>query len=968
MQFSLPSSRTVAALALLVVSCGPAGPRERFESDVVPILEGYCLAGACHGVLPDAEARGEVINWEFFHIRVHEDLRIVDVDEAYEMVKSRINTIERAEFSSLLRKPLAPSAGGLIHRGGEQFAHGGTAPYRQLLAWIESESGGGEGADRAELTANEERFASEVLPHLAARQCLNQSCHGPTAPFTSFEPPLEIDGQSLFSVAAMRKNYRSARLHLFLGGEVGLSRLIRKALPLDRGGVAHRGGNDIFFSGPDDAPAVAIAGWAEAERAEVFAPASPEVTGVVFVRGPLSASRPFSPGTPEPFTPGSDLYVLEPATPDGVLRNLTAAVHPDGPVEIRDPAVNHDGDRIAFAMRSSGAEAFNLYEIGVAGGGFRQLTFDPRLSQGGALIGNIEPTYGPDGRIFFVSSRAGVLADGLDIVDTDIWAVDPDSGEMERLTYDPSPAATPSFIPTGKTYGTLAFTMRRTIGDRYEAPVFRFPLDHNRGYHGDPEIHIHHGITVAEDILRSMRTMPDGRFSGVLLDRDNMWRGGRLAIFDRQFGPEMPRGDENQAAVGGFRHAFTVVDQEVAASGPSAGGFYRHPVPLPDGRLLTTYAPGPVDLSDPAAVFDIGIYALEIAEDRQTAEPQLRSRTALIDEPGVAEYDAEPIVTRPLEDDPDHEPAWDAEREMTTGLVAFRHVETLEAIFSNLSQRGEKTLRDDLVYARLLEAVPVTPQQYGEARIGLGVHGRTRILGEVALAGGSLYLEVPADRPFRVQFLDGERMAVGAQHNRWNHVAPGETFPGGVSPTLYPSLCAGCHGSLSGDPGDVGGPISDAITAASVTLATHDNLNPRRPLAPTSIGDDSFTTDYRRDIAPLIARSCAVADCHGGADPAGGLNLDAVATGDFDSAYEALLAPGWGSGEEAGPWGVHMYVDSTRGSARRSYLIERIYGRELDAPRALEQPCPGDPELSVEERLLFVRWIDQGAVYRGEPE
>ena len=55
-------------------------------------------------------------------------------------------------------------------------------------------------------------------------------------------------------------------------------------------------------------------------------------------------------------------------------------------------------------------------------------------------------------------------------------------------------------------------------------------------------------------------------------------------------------------------------------------------------------------------------------------------------------------------------------------------------------------------------------------------------------------------------------------------------------------------------------------------------------------------------------------------------------------------------------------------SAWSSYLIELIYGRELGAPRALSAPCPGDPPLSDDERMVFVRWIDSGAVYRGAAE
>jgi len=922
----VPRSRLrLAIVGALLTGCGSPSASDRFEDEVVPVLENYCLGGACHGVGPNAVANGDVIDWDHFHVRVGTDLVVTDPLEAYANTKLRINTSELAELSSLLRKPLSLDAGGLPHAGGVQFDRLDSPPAQTLLAWIKTETGGGEGEPATTLTGNQQLFADEVLPHLESRQCMNAACHGRFAPFTAFEPPMYIDGETRFSTAAILHNYKAARMHLNVSGDPWLSRLVRKGLPLDAGGIAHRGGNDIFFVGNDGDPkadpaAQAIARWAEAERIARFQPDEPTLDGVVYVRGPLAERTPFDHSQ---FQPGTDLYVLEPPTTAGVSRNLTASAHPSGPADVRDPAVSHDGKRVAFAMRPSASDALNIYEIGVDGTGFRQLTFDPLALPGGGVATNAQPTYGPDGRVYFVSTRAGMLAHGNDQLDTDVWAVDLQSLVLERITYNPSPESTPSFIGVGKSYGTLAFTMRRTVGGKYEAPVLRMPLDHNKAYHGDPELHIHHGVTADADIIYDLRTLPDGRFSCVLMDRGETWRGGRLAVFDRQFGPELPVGAEASTSMGGFQHPFTV------KSDP--GDSYRHPVPLADGTLLVTRL---------AASGDAGLYSATIDDVDGSF-----SFVTLVDEPGIAEYDAEPIIRRPLEDDPSHEHAWDSTRTLKTGVLAFRHVETLEALFTNLEVRGEKILRDDLVYARLLGWVPTTPNEVSGAPIGMAGAGRTRILGEVPLAGGSLLLEVPSDVPFRVQLLNADRMAVGTQQNRWLHIAPGETFPGGVNPKLYPGLCAGCHGSLSGDRGDVGGPVSDAITSASITLATHDNLNPRRPLDPVSVGDSPLDIDFRRDVSPLLQRSCANAGCHD-ATAAGNLNLTVQSTALFDTSYEALLS-------RVGP------------SAYKSYLLERIMGKELGAPRMLDGTCTGDPALNGDEVLLLIRWVDMGAVYRG---
>ncbi len=951
----------LGALCLLpgLAGCGSDSAKEQFNHEVVPILESTCLASTCHGVLPDAEARGESVDFSFFFVRIRQDGRVLDREQAYERTKSRINTRERGEFSTLLRKPLAVEAGGEPHYGAADFASTDDRRYRRLLAWIRREADGGEGKSRGALTDNQQLFANTVLPHLATRQCMNEACHGTVAPFTNFEQPMPIGGQLEFPTDAIEKNYDRARIHLHLGGDPLLSRLIRKAVPLEEGGVIHRGGNDIFFDGSDSPAVKAIAAWADAER-DAAVGSIPQLQGYVFVRGPVAPQQPFA---QDSFNPGSDLWVLQPPTPGGALRNLTASAHSQAPADVRDPAVSHDGQRVTFAMRRGQNDAHNIYEIGVDGGGLRQLTDDALELPGGGRAANVQPTYGPDGRIFFVSTRSGQLADGFDQLDSEIWAVDPESGALERLTHNPSPEVTPSFIGVGKSYGTLAFTMRRTIGGRFEAPVFRMPLDHNRQFHGDPELHIHHGITRADSIVYAMRTLPDGRFVCVLIDRNNVWRGGQLAVFDRQFGPEIPRGAESEAAVGGFQHAFHILSSDSPGSRFPLGGFYRHPVPLPDGRLLVTRSASPVSLDDAKAQPELGLRLVTLEESRQDGGPRVTAEVTLLDEVGVAEYDAEPIVIRPLEDDPSHAHDWDRERQDQTGIFSHRHVQTLEAIFANLEQRGAKHFRDDLTYARFVEALPITPNGLASAPVGLGPNVAARVLDELPLEGNSLYARVPADRPFRLQLLNADRMAVGTQHNRWIHVAPGEKFPGGVAPGLFPTLCSGCHGALSGDPGDVGGPLPDLISTASITMATHENLNPRRPRSPVDVGLSPLSVDFVKDVRPLISRSCLGSQCHSTASAAAGLDLSETPTANFDVGYEALLQSGSGSG------GGFALVDAKTPSARQSYLMERVSGREFGASRKLDGTCPGAPPLSPDELRTLSRWIDLGAAYRvgGQP-
>jgi hypothetical protein len=80
------------------------------------------------------------------------------------------------------------------------------------------------------------------------------------------------------------------------------------------------------------------------------------------------------------------------------LRTGTLKVLLDDPKGgVRDPQLHYDGKKILFSYRRGGTATFHLYEIDIDGGNLKQLTDGPD--------DDIEPTYCPDGRIVFGSSR-----------------------------------------------------------------------------------------------------------------------------------------------------------------------------------------------------------------------------------------------------------------------------------------------------------------------------------------------------------------------------------------------------------------------------------------------------------------------------------------------------------------------------------------------------------------------------------
>jgi len=950
--------------AAALAGCSASDPAAVFRRDVVPVLESTCAASTCHGVAPGAEEAGEVIDRSQLFFDLNEAGRIADVAAARETAREAIDT-SAPLLSTLLRKPLSESWGGLPHHGGENLPSLEDEAARILLDWIALEKDGGEVAPP--LNALEQQFASEVQPLLFSMSCATGGCHGLSAAI-----PYHLDGgvQGEVSAGVTRENYTQSRRMLALGGDPSQSRLLRKSLPLHEGGIVHKGGNSTFLTRRDDPRAAPIVAWACAERAAAtgqgcLADDEPAARGVVFVRGPLAPGDPFD---LDSFSPGGDLFFapfLDAELTPGQPVNLTAELH-DGPADIRDPDVDASGRFVVFAMRPTAAQGHSLWTLDLQSGDAEQLTQAPGLLPDGGIATDRDPTWAPDGSVWFASTRAGVLAHAGRFEDSDLFEVEVATGAVARRTWTPHAERTPTFLAVGKTAGEVLFsTLRDAVQDRAAGHLFRFPPDLHVEYH------VHFGLTATEDLLLAPREMPDGRHAVVLGSLHGAWDAGRIGVIERNFGPELRGRAAAEPSLPFYAPPLRRLDPGARSDGVTPR-LVREVAPLADGQLLASVADGPLDLADPDADFDLRIEVLTLAEAPDGSGPQIDERRTLWDAPGVHDYDPQPVAARwpgPAQGRLDLNSA--------TGTFIHNGLPMNDALLRRPEPAGDKGLEtarfDDV---RLVEALPLPPNarvpvpsnelrdgQLTATSTGIGSHPPSRVLAELPVApDGSFAVDLPVGVPFRVQGLGGDGWASGAMHNRWYDVSPGQVIKQGVNhrnPTFYAAQCGACHGGLDGAPERVF-IAPDVMTTATVTLSRFEGGDPRRPAALPVAGDATRRAiDFNRDIAPMLA-PCA--GCHGGAEPAAGLSLTDTPTTWFSDAYESLLASGEGSR------GGYALVDASTPSAAGSYLIERLAGRELEAPRGLAAGAGPHGDLSDEEIGLLATWIDLGATWRGLPE
>ncbi len=523
-------------------------------------------------------------------------------------------------------------------------------------------------------------------------------------------------------------------------------------------------------------------------------------------------------------------------------------------------------------------------------------------------------------------------------------------------------------LTIGKVEGEVAFsTLRDTLPGEASGQLFRFPPDLKAEYH------IHFGITPPEDLFLGIQELPDGRYATTAGDLGGVWDAGRIGILDRNFGPEIVgKGDAApDPALPFYAPPLVRLDPGTRAVGTTPR-LVREVTALPDGRLVAAAADGPVDLGDPDAVFDLRIELITLAEGTDGSGPAIASRTTLADAPGVHDSDPQPVFVRPTEERHLWEPVGD------TGLFLHNGIPMNDAILASLEPAGPKPLDPaSAVGVRLVEALPLSPDDRfaidpadtrdghaGATSTGLGPHPPARVLAELPLAAdGTFAADVPAGVPFRIQTLDERGMATGAIHNRWYDIAPGQVIKQGVghgNPRFYGASCAGCHGSLDGDPASAF-VEPDVMTTATVTLSRFENADPRRPIPPAAVGDATrFGIDFRDDVQPLLTSACATSGCHDGAAGGVGPSLTDAPTVWFNDAYESLLEPGDGSG------GGFAWVDAGDASAASSHLVELLLGTELDAPAEIGATSTPHGDLTDEEIELLVRWIELGATYVGE--
>jgi hypothetical protein len=486
----------------------------------------------------------------------------------------------------------------------------------------------------------------------------------------------------------------------------------------------------------------------------------------------------------ERYVPGGSLNVLMPPRPDGTVYNLTKAFPQ---ADFNGVDVYFDAKTAVFSMKKDGNDHYHIYTA----------TLDLQAIQQGKLpelhqltMGDqddINPTFAPGRKIIFATNQMytemGTRADEYEHsrVVSQLASVTIDGGDADRRLFSQNLSHT--VAPFLLSNGRIGYSRWEHLGGVNDVKLFATNPDGTQmeaiaGQHGKP------GNSIV-----NVKEIGPNQFIGIVTTRNRTIHAGSLVQIDsRNTADPICMGTDITAMQG---HActneegtvYTMLSPDVpTGNGPSPIGRYREPNKLPDGRLLVSWADGPVnDLAEQSVTPpDFGIYVY----DTKTQKNQL-----VYNNRAMWDLHATPIIART-------EPPVIGDLQMTVDSSMPARIGSVDVTITSLQESiSGAEFKDTPLGTALKSATKVrviegfsSEAAKGVTMFGLTMHEGAAVLGETLVnADGSWLANVPPYIPMHLQPIDKFGLSIRSQ-GLWIQGEPGEN-----------RRCVGCHESRTSD-------------------------------------------------------------------------------------------------------------------------------------------------------------------------
>jgi len=573
----------------------------------------------------------------------------------------------------------------------------------------------------------------------------------------------------------------------------------------------------------------------------------------------------------------------------------------------RDPEVHFDGGKILFSMRRNIEDDYHLYEIDVDGGGLKQLTFAPRVS-------DIQPVYMPDGTIVFSSTRDPKYIPCQRHLMANLYKMNGDGSNIHQIGYNTQFEGRASLMPDGR----LLYTRWEYVDKHFSSAYGLWTVNPD----GTDHALYYGGYAWQPGAVIDGRIIPGTRkFVAVFASVHHLgW--GALVVADRSRGLDgtQPVLRSWPADISAYINRW---DKEERIGG-GADSFGRLPIPYEDPYPLSEnffLCVRPLAPKKHTGLFLVDMFGNEI----------------LLHEEAPGCFDPMPIAAR--QRPPAITPKTDLAE--TDGTFYVQNV--------YLGQFTDRVVRGSVAYLRVVEAPPKrtfpawgigdwapwgSPDSHHPVALNWHHYNHKRILGTVPVEeDGSAYFKVPAGKFVYFQLLDADGMMIHSMRSG-TMLQPGER-----------KGCVGCHEAH----------LESRSSEGRVPLALR-----RGPQELDGWYGPPRNFSYAAEVQPVLDKHCV--SCHDYGKEAEELNLSGDKGIVFSASYTNLLRgspPVWQRSQlaaEKSPVGsvgagpVKVIEPYTWG-AHRSRLVDLLR----------EGHC--DVKLSREDFDRIVTWIDLNVPY-----
>ncbi len=221
--------------------------------------------------------------------------------------------------------------------------------------------------------------------------------------------------------------------------------------------------------------------------------------------------------------------------PDGTVKHEVLLEKPEG--AICYPNVSWDAQTLVFSMRDNfETDSYYLYTMDLATRRVEQITF-PILKDGKPLhVADCEPTFLPDGRIVFTSTRGVHISDCWYRAGGNIYCCDADGGNIRRLTFDQLMTNLPQVLEDGR----IVFT-RWEYNDR--SALFTHPLI-SMNPDGTAQAEYYGNNSMFPAAIIHARGVPGSQKAIALIAGHHSIYKGKLGLIDRTRGIQAGKGIE----------------------------------------------------------------------------------------------------------------------------------------------------------------------------------------------------------------------------------------------------------------------------------------------------------------------------------------------------------------------------------------------------------------------------------------